>query len=239
MQSLIINADDFGRSPVFTDAILDAFKQGLIHRTTIMVNMPDCHRAVELATNFSILDKVGLHLNLTEGEPLTEIYKKQERLMENNHMSGHNFFTISRGRGFTASEIFAIRCEIIAQIEKYKALGFSLNHIDSHHHVHLEKDVLKILFKVAHDFESMRIGRNLMSNDVYSQLKLIYKFFVNRSIKLRYKHTEKMGSYDDYVNYYKNGSLEIMVHPVYYNGILCDRISESEYIPLTSYVYEK
>jgi predicted glycoside hydrolase/deacetylase ChbG (UPF0249 family) len=46
---LIINADDWGRSPAETDAALDCFSNGRITSVTAMVFMADSKRAADLA----------------------------------------------------------------------------------------------------------------------------------------------------------------------------------------------
>ena len=68
---LLINADDFGMSVSVNEAIDICIKNNWIQRTTIMVNMPQTEEAVYLARKNKYLDKVGLHINLVEGMPLT------------------------------------------------------------------------------------------------------------------------------------------------------------------------
>ena len=69
---LIINADDFGISHEVNEAITLCFNKNYINQTTIMVNMPYVDEAVELSKDNGFSDRVGLHLNLVEGKPLTE-----------------------------------------------------------------------------------------------------------------------------------------------------------------------
>ena len=47
-----------------------------------MVNMPYADEAVARAKNAGYGDKVGLHLNLTEGEPLTDSIKKYKSICD-------------------------------------------------------------------------------------------------------------------------------------------------------------
>ena len=68
---LIIEADDFGLSKSITDGIVDGINGGYITSTNIMANMPFAKYAVEKAIENNI-KSVGLHLNLTVGEPLTK-----------------------------------------------------------------------------------------------------------------------------------------------------------------------
>lgn len=68
MNKRIVNADDFGASPSINQAIDYAFKEGIINRATLMVNMPYAQDAVQLAIDGGYIDKIGLHLCLDTGE---------------------------------------------------------------------------------------------------------------------------------------------------------------------------
>ena len=71
MKKIIINADDFGLNTSVNHAIIESFEKGLINSTTIMANMPGFDEAIDLAHKHNIINKTGIHLTLTEGEPLT------------------------------------------------------------------------------------------------------------------------------------------------------------------------
>ena len=76
MIKLIVNADDFGYSAQVNEAIVKAFADGLVSSTTLMPNMPGFDDAVALIRQGRIpADSTGVHLNLFEGEPLTEQMK--------------------------------------------------------------------------------------------------------------------------------------------------------------------
>jgi predicted glycoside hydrolase/deacetylase ChbG (UPF0249 family) len=61
---LIINADDWGRSPVETDAVLRCYQEGRITSVSAMVFMEDSERAAELARENEL--DVGLHVAFAE-----------------------------------------------------------------------------------------------------------------------------------------------------------------------------
>jgi len=69
---LIVNADDFGKTASVNRAVIRAFETGLISSTTLMTNMPGFAEACTLTTQHELHGKVGIHLNLIEGQPLTE-----------------------------------------------------------------------------------------------------------------------------------------------------------------------
>ena len=61
---IIINADDWGRSCLETDAALSCYAKGTITSMSAMVFMQDSQRAAALAKEVRL--PVGLHLNLNE-----------------------------------------------------------------------------------------------------------------------------------------------------------------------------
>lgn len=229
---LIINADDFGKSKEVNNAILEAFERGLITRTTLMVNMPYADEAVELAGQNSLKDYVGIHLNLTEGRPLTKAIQANRLICDREGFFHGLFHASVKHRLYmdrkTLNEIYD---ELKAQLEKYKEYGLTLWHIDSHHHIHTDYPVYRVLKKLSHEyqFSSIRISRNLYLGG--NPLMRLYKNLYNRAIrKLCAQTADLFGSYRDYsdfpdtqVNQYKGKTLEIMMHPVYdREGMLVD-----------------
>lgn len=230
--ALIVNADDFGLSPQVNRAIVQAFDEGLIGRTTLMVNMPAAKEAVELARERGFLDKVGLHLNLTSGRPLTDSISKDPVMC-----SGSGEFTADFARNIKTrlylpkTTQLSVEKEIRAQLDMYRDLGCTLWHIDSHHHVHTDPSVWIILKKVMKDYPvtSVRLGRNMYRGG--NPLMHLYKFILNSSVK-KYCSTcpDYFGSAVDYEAFFGSKSadsnhydIEVMVHPVFDGeGKLCD-----------------
>ena len=91
-RSLVLHADDFGMNEAVSRGILQGFSQGLLTSTAILTNAPYCARAIaqwnelqsrlaqhelpsieareRLADSLAPFD-LGIHLNLTQGRPLT------------------------------------------------------------------------------------------------------------------------------------------------------------------------
>src|ERR671927_41765 len=65
-RALIVNADDLGLSAGVNAGVLAAHQAGLVTSATLMANMPGAADAVAAAPPSLA---VGLHLNLTTGEP--------------------------------------------------------------------------------------------------------------------------------------------------------------------------
>src|SRR6201996_9739990 len=73
LSTLIINADDFGLSSIVNRAILSGMEEGLVTSTSMMANMPGFEHGVGLArVHAKLAGRIGVHLNLTEGPPLTK-----------------------------------------------------------------------------------------------------------------------------------------------------------------------
>ena len=242
--ALIVNADDFGISEEVNNAIKECFNKGYINRTTVMVNMPFAKEAYEIATENGFADKVGLHVNLTAGMPITEGIKSNSDFCDIEGRFNAAFYRSTRKRlHMDKDSIKDITEEIRAQIDKYIELGFTLNHIDSHHHVHTNYPVFKALRSLSkeYSFSSIRLSRNLYEGG--SLLNRIYKNIFNRNIKrICGTTTDYFGSFSDAAMYFADepgdkslddatkkmsefcnkNDLEIMVHPMYKEGILVD-----------------
>ena len=242
LMSLVINADDFGKSEEVNKAIAECFDKGYIHRTTIMMNMPYVKEALEISEKNGFMDKVGIHLNITEGKPLTDSIKKLPDFCDKDGTFNAVFYQSKLKRLYmNKTAVDAIYTELKTQIDKYSEFGFTLFHVDSHHHSHTCYPVFKALKRLSkeYDFTSVRLSRNLYIGG--SRLNYLYKQFYNSQVKKICKSTtELFGSYKDAKAYCKpeggvgtgtvsfpnlvaEKSVEIMVHPMYSNdGVLMD-----------------
>lgn len=143
-RALIVNADDYGLSPGVNAGVLAAHRDGLVTSATLMANMPDAAAAVAAAPRTMAL---GLHLNLTSGEPCAGA-ARVPTLVD----GGGRF--LSFGRLMGALSLGRVRRaelerEITAQLERALALGAALDHLDGHHHVHLHPAVRPITLRLA------------------------------------------------------------------------------------------
>src|SRR5580658_791154 len=71
---LIINADDFGYSLTVNQAILRSFERNFVNSTSLMANMAGFDDAINMMNRHTVMQgRVGVHLNLTEGYPVTRL----------------------------------------------------------------------------------------------------------------------------------------------------------------------
>ena len=137
MRRLIINADDFGDTK-FNPSIVAGFEQGFITSTSLLVGRSGAAEAAAIANANSLA--VGLHLNLTAGEPAAEPNRIRSLLDANGSFLGERAFRDALRRGSINANEMSI--EGSAQLDRFQELVGALpSHVDGHHHVHVERDV--------------------------------------------------------------------------------------------------
>ena len=125
---LIVNADDFGRSPGINRGIVAAHQHGIVSSTTLLVNLPWSAEAATLSASVPNLG-VGLHLNVCYGPPLAA---GADSLLGPDGLLDRDLARL-RERA-TAADIDR---EARAQLARFRALlGREPTHLDSHQHVH-------------------------------------------------------------------------------------------------------
>lgn len=216
---LIVNADDYGFDCNRTMAICECFNRGLIGQTTLMVNMPWCERAVQMAREKGFIRKVGLHFNLTKGRAMSDEMRQNRTFCDESgcftgdfHRSRiHRFWLGIRDRR-------AVAAEARAQLEAYLNLGLPLMHLDSHHHVHTDPSIAGILLPIAREkgFRTVRISRNLPVSP--SLVKRIYKNRYRKVLhRFGFETSDWLGGLTELLQAHDmSGVVEIMVHPLFY-----------------------
>lgn len=216
----IINADDFGLSESVNRAVCTAFNNHLISNTTILANGKFFEDAVALAKENGFAEKVGIHFNLTEGEPLTEDIKGCPSFCKNGVFHHKN----NRLKPLSSFENNALYKELSAQAAKLKNAGLTVDHADSHHHIHTAVFIAPIVFRVCkeNDIKRIRLHRNLGNIPFY---KRVVKDLYNKTLHSKgFITTDYFGSLKDIDGIDLPDRLEIMVHTDYdKNGILIDR----------------
>lgn len=142
---LIINADDFGFSKSINDGIIDAYKEGLISSTTIMINMPYASDAISKWKENSSLG-IGLHINLTQGSPVSDDVKS---LVDENNIFHKHRKIENQEVAITYEDAYK---EIKAQIERLLSFNVTIDHLDYHHNIHLNPAIRKALINLALEY---------------------------------------------------------------------------------------
>jgi hopanoid biosynthesis associated protein HpnK len=152
---LIVNADDFGRSPSINEAVIRAHREGILTTTSLMVNEAACAEAVALARENPGLG-VGLHLTLILGhsalahEKIPGLVNARGEFTNSPPAAGFRYF-------FKRSLREQLRAEIHAQFQKFHATGLKLDHLNGHLHLHLHPAIFRILMEDAEELGIERV----------------------------------------------------------------------------------
>lgn len=150
-RSLIVNADDLGRSVGINDGIFEAHERGIVTSATLMVGEAAAADAGRRLADHPRLG-VGLHVTLTGSRPtlpaaaVPSLVDAQGRLPRKP----------DRIHGFDPAEVAA---EVENQLRLFRELTGRLpSHLDSHHHSHRHPLVLEALVAIArrHDLPIRR-----------------------------------------------------------------------------------
>jgi predicted glycoside hydrolase/deacetylase ChbG (UPF0249 family) len=230
MNRLVINADDCGRSVYDNQKIEEAIKKGLITSTTVIANMEDFSGAVRLYEKYKDRISFGIHLNLSEGEPLlwSDTYANSGFCVEEKGKMVFGFCVDEMKKSPAAAKMkyqfsplnnemkSCIYHELKAQIEKVKKSGIEISHIDSHSHMHLSPFILPIVCELAKEngITKMRHARNRLGYNlksfIYRGLN-IYQYYHLRN----FEKTSVFCSAREYDKIKKDDNLtyELMCHP--------------------------
>jgi len=209
---IVANADDFGYSSSFNKAILKSFDMNLHSTTTLMCNMPGFDEASELAFENKITDRIGIHLNMTEGKPLTEGIKKFGNFVNENGEMYKSF----KGQFLSREEKNAVYTELQAQIDRFRGMHFLPTHADTHHHFHFYMGTHLIIKELAlknsipavrlrFNWGNLSIQRRIYSKIINTNLAISGLARTSRFCEIRTVDRKLLSL---------NIPIEVMVHPV-------------------------
>ncbi len=143
MKRIVLCADDFGQAEGISNAILTLIAAGRLSATSCLVTFPLFQTQALRLQPFHTKVAIGLHVNLTEGEPLSQAFKTQygSRFLSLGKMLSRSML------GFLDEQ--ALVAEIRAQLMLFReVLGFYPDFIDGHQHVHQFPVVRTALLRV-------------------------------------------------------------------------------------------
>lgn len=214
---LIINADDWGRSQVETDAALACFRQGRITSVSAMVFMKDSERAASLAKEYGL--DVGLHLNLSQRyesqAPIREMAGSHERIVR--FMTSSKYAVLIYHPGLLGQ----FRDVYQSQLQEFLRLyGTPPSHVDGHQHRHLcanmlLNEIISTGQKVRRNFSFSAGEKNLLNR--------AYRRVVDRLLARKYGMTDYFFSLEQCLRFERLGhvaslarleNVELMTHPI-------------------------
>jgi predicted glycoside hydrolase/deacetylase ChbG (UPF0249 family) len=131
MKRIIINSDDYGRTPEISRGIRESHLNGVVSSTTCMMNIPTTANDIAVAVPETPRLGLGVHLVLTMGRPILPREVVPSLVDENGNHFKYDAFIQNLPR----LNITEVKAEWRAQIEAFiRAAGRRPDHLDSHHH---------------------------------------------------------------------------------------------------------
>jgi predicted glycoside hydrolase/deacetylase ChbG (UPF0249 family) len=221
MKKLIINSDDYGRTPEISRGIREAHLQGVVTSTTCMMNIPTTAEDVAVAVQETPALGLGVHLVLTMGKPLCAAQEVPSLVDSNGNFFKYNPL-IEHLHDLNMDEV---KSEWHAQVDRFiQAAGRKPTHLDSHHHSsYFSPALFRSMLELAREYqcairfpftevsieleETSRSAPALMAefNPRHPDV-----FFVNF-----YDETATMDQLLDILSKVPEGTSEMMCHPGY------------------------
>jgi chitin disaccharide deacetylase len=130
---LLVNADDFGMYPDINEAVVRAFKEGIVQSTSLMIPCPGASQAIRLVKENPVI-RCGVHLSVIRDidhyrwDPLAPKEKVPSLLDE----SGCFYSSKRMSEMLERARLDELEVEFRAQIEAVLAAGLKPTHVDWH-----------------------------------------------------------------------------------------------------------
>ena len=163
MRNLIVNADDLGWTEGVNRGIAEAHRNGIVTSASLLANGAAFASAVELARTTPVLG-VGVHLNLSDGEPVAPRELVTSLLNQRGELEGKPESLLLRLARRSVS-LEEVEREWDAQILKVRDSGIQPTHLDGHRHVQMLPGLFEIALRLAkrHGIAAIRISHEASS----------------------------------------------------------------------------
>lgn len=222
MKRLIINSDDYGRSPDISRGIREAHLRGVVTSTTCMMNIPTTAADIALALKETPRLGMGVHLVLTMGRPLLPRESSASLTDEDGNFFKYTPFF----EHLSTLDLGEVKAEWRSQIEAFlQASGRKPTHLDSHHHSsYFSPELFHAMLQLAKEYEiairfpfSPSVPRELEQTHPYVS-ELMKEFQPRHPDNFVVDFYDEGATYDALVNIIHNlgeGTSEMMCHPGY------------------------
>ena len=150
-KQLIINSDDYGRTPEVSRGIRDSHLRGVVTSTTCMMNIPTTPADIAIAMKETPKLGLGVHLVLTADQPLV----KKEAVKSITDEKGNFLKLAVLIERINSVDVNEVKLEWHTQIEAFvKAAGRNPTHLDSHHHTsYFSPALIRAMLELANEYD--------------------------------------------------------------------------------------
>jgi len=222
MKRLIINSDDYGRTPDISRGIREVHLRGVLTSTTCMMNIPTTADDIAIALKETPSLGLGVHLVLTMGKPLS----KPDAVPSIVDADGNHLKYTPLWENVPNLNMDEVEAEWRLQIERFvKAAGRKPTHLDSHHHSsYWSPDLFRGMLELAKEYDCPI--RYPFTEHVTDELEETSKHLTELMKEFNPKHPDRFiaSFYDDgatqddllrIIGEVPDGITEIMCHPGY------------------------
>lgn len=219
MKRLIINSDDYGRTPEISRGIREAHLNGVVTSTTCMMNIPTTAADVAIAVQETPRLGLGVHLVLTMGKPLLPREAVPSIVDEN----GDHFKYTPFIENLPRLSLTEVKAEWRAQIERFiQAAGRKPTHLDSHHHSsYFSPELFRTMLELAKEYDcAIRYPFTEVSHEIEETSKhapaLLQEFNPKRPDVFFVNFYDKGATHEKLLKIFgsvQEGTSELMCHP--------------------------
>lgn len=226
---IILNADDFGKSPERNRAIDDSFKTGLIRSAGLIVTGKYLQDAVNYINNGDYVEHIHLHFNLcanllhegSEDAPLTETMKKDPYFCIKGKFKNYKGLP-KKFRSVRKWKV--VYKELVAQYNKFKEVtngAANYEHVDFHLWYNLTWPVSIALniFTRKYHIKSVRYMALHQKKDLNNKFYRVLSW--NPRVK-SYPATNVDFFLSECHSFKDNQVVELYCHPHYKEGVFLD-----------------
>lgn len=191
MKRIVLCADDYGQAEAISKAILMLIERNRLSATSCLVTTSHWKQHAEWLKAMQPNIDIGLHLNFTEGKPVSQQYRAEY---------GDTFFNLSSliKNALTRklnSDVILAECH--AQLDQFiELMGFLPDFVDGHQHVHHFPGIRDALISVYTERLQVKksyirlVNEKIHWTDCFCNIKklIIYALGVNEFSRLLKKH---------------------------------------------------
>ncbi len=227
---LIINSDDYGRTPDISRGIRESHLRGVVTSTTCMMNIPTTPADIAIAMRETPKLGLGVHLVLTAERPLLAC----EQLKTITNADGSFLKLAALISKIDQIDVNEVKAEWHEQIELFvKAAGRKPTHLDSHHHSsYFSPALFRAMLELAREYDCAIRLPVVYGSDEMAGLpaeligpikeyapKLLNEFNPHRPNAFFASFYDEFATHDELIkilnDIQQDGTFEIMCHPGY------------------------
>lgn len=159
---VIVNADDLGLCEERDKGIFELFEKKAISSASIMVNGSSFESAILQSKRLNM--PLGIHLNLTEGEPINKMNLESNTLVgiDSNtkcysmhgkfklrELIDNNKINMNDVKNELISQVLSFLNQILLFIKTYQGIP---DHFDGHQHIHVIPSIAEVIANLASNY---------------------------------------------------------------------------------------